>query len=639
MITPSVTLAEAAKSVERMLPVPEIPESQQNPITWEMLDKMPLGPITTFGPKKAEFVEQFDPEDFLDEADSELELDAASEMVASMIEACLPEMKDVEPEPSLQDEVWKLCAGYDPARYLITHLKELERKGNAGFLIEAILGEAAELVFACEDGEEYRTQLIDAVKAIITGANSTELKPADAYRAYVRSLRLITKAAGLKQFHAKAKCAIRELTLDTTLPLSELDTPDWIDGYTGEVDGMIEFLNLPSDVGSDPDYSEGFNAIDEEEEFFDEWDVRPDPVWMQAQNDTHASPEFFDLQERMEDSLQGCRNALSAILFERKERAGNELADLAQASAKFSKIPHEKLFKAARQTVTYPHEQEFPALKWTSYDLYKEFKETVQAMRAHIFDTQNEFEASYEAKRFINALQFEAEDHAAPQDLAILFLKLQNGLYFRAIDENEVIVAYPAVTDVKLVGCTLEDYLLENADAILEDMNDGGLAIRSTDMQQIEDFCEETLKTLVVQQTGKEITSSPVFLDAYYRCMFDARTISNGKRNLALEAGWDAWRQQTNPLANHAFHAALKAGGTNPEAMKSFWKVVNNYKDNRIVSIRPSGLVLSSGRQIDYHIAQIKLAANELPLSTQEKARLRDLLTSHKWGGRFAATL
>jgi hypothetical protein len=106
--------------------------------------------------------------------------------------------------------------------------------------------------------------------------------------------------------------------------------------------------------------------------------------------------------------------------------------------------------------------------------------------------------------------------------------------------------------------------------------------------------------------------------------------------NLAVEAGWEAWRQHKNPTANAAYHFALTQGMTRQEAMQQFWKVTRAVG---ITNISAHGLTLTSGRFVDWRIAAMKLKGNEIALSLSDRARLKDLLVSKKWGAELSAIL
>jgi hypothetical protein len=136
-------------------------------------------------------------------------------------------------------------------------------------------------------------------------------------------------------------------------------------------------------------------------------------------------------------------------------------------------------------------------------------------------------------------------------------------------------------------------------------------------------------------------------MEGYIRAMMNANRITaytDGVRhNLAVEAGWEAWRQWKSVEGNKAYHLAKNRGAGQKESMAAFWQVSNaeqkRIANGTIVSVKTTGLQLSNGRFVDWNIALLKLKHDELNLNTETRARLKDALAKKGVGGAFVAAL
>jgi hypothetical protein len=126
----------------------------------------------------------------------------------------------------------------------------------------------------------------------------------------------------------------------------------------------------------------------------------------------------------------------------------------------------------------------------------------------------------------------------------------------------------------------------------------------------------------------------------------EAAILGDGGKDGPQQAGWDAYRQKIDPEANMAFKRELKlqrnAGKgiseATVEAMKVFWVEVDRNK-NRLDHPDKNGLVLRSGRHVDWGIVKLKLDKGEIPTNAQEMRRLLKYLENNKYATWFQVYL
>ena len=505
-------------------------------------------------------------------------------------------------------------------------------------------------------------------------------RPAELYRSFVRPLR---KAKELG-YHVQG--AINALVLMQNRPIDELETPGWIDGYTGEVDAESDIITIRplSDVENsvemigDPDEivgyvdmvevtdtgtkkmrqsitraehyamlqaerassigAEGFNSEDElDEVVFDDRDPRT-PTWEEIA--TELNPQNLgELSHEFKPYRDEFRWRIGHSLEEARDAAAEILAMDVAADPVFSALEKDRLLMACWDAVNFP-EKRHPELQSLSYGIYKRHDTLVSTIRAGIFERARKLvRESNEARNILHWLQRKADAQEFPVDLIRLFLGLQHGLGFTEEDCAEVKLSGPYQN--------LYDFLEANWEEISEQIISGSLGRpQEVSQAEINELVERTLTEISVLEgdpNAKEVTHHPAYIKGYLTAMANAKNITtqddSGYHNAAVEAGWDSWREAISPEGNLAYHAARKAKKDAKEAMKAFWQVVNRPK---IVAVRKDGLTIQSGdkqRQIDWHIARLKVQNKELVLSEEDKNRLVSILVSQHWGNELCRCL
>jgi hypothetical protein len=472
-----------------------------------------------------------------------------------------------------------------------------------------------------------------------------EIRPATIYRRWTKPLRFLA-SCGFRQ----AKELVADISLEQTLPLAELDSPDWVDAYTGEIDPDAEksFVTIKArsefptskspvaeDLGWDEDTIQAFAAAQEgfsegdavEEIFTGEFGQEyKEPVFMAMQHDFQSTDRLFDLRAEIFPEVEDCRKRIEFIAKKKFAKEILQLVDKVETEIQSDRLKlnlsQEKLVKACQMVLTYPGNQD-PALRSPAYKIYQ-----------HCMDFVDHFRklTSYpEAKPFLDKLQDFIDRGESPVDVALIFLSLQHGYGFDENDAQNIHLKY-AVDDC----VDLYEFIEENKEEILENLS-ADRASRSEEQTEaeIDQFCEETLELLVAQgiPSAKDISKTPEYILGYFTAAFNGST---GDTASCIASGWEYWRQAKSPEGSLAYQAAIKAGAQPKDAMRAFWAVVNKAerreKEGRIVSINSAGLTLSSGRKVDWHIAKLKYKANELALSADDLVRLKGILVKNGWG-------
>jgi hypothetical protein len=564
-------------------------------------------------------------EPLLDEWEDKEAMDIMADVFAAAVGETIADVPVPEGLPTLKDQplawVHFQLAGSNPWELYEGFKGQILENPACNLVLMEILkdakGYADRIPMAQDIADTARDQLNRS-------ENVAGLRPADIYRRFMAPLRWIKANTGL---HITS--IIRDLDLAQSLPRAELDAPDWVDAYTGEVDPEARqerelHIKAPKEFDEASEaFSEAFNMEDGEDvEIFDD-DMRAvdEKAWQAVQHEYHVSQDFnFVLSEAwplINEARQSVREYMA--FFERTAPAWRETAGGAV-------VPNDPKIYA-------------------------------------IIETKKAWDQSDERRRFLEFLQ-EAALTAEPEDIAVIFMKLQNGLMFRGqLDKDDIqgendipdFEYPPEAYDIILKdGMSLGDWLEDYADLALDQLNDYLPKWEEPDQKTLDDYAARTVEDYVkvavedakrdeeaAKKEGRNpnILKSPAFIEGFLRAAFNARTLTsknaNGEfNNSAVEAGWDAWREARSPEGNAAFHKAVKEGKDRKACMAAFWSVINKGQRQKdvIVKLDQKGLTLKSGRHVDWHIATLKVKNDELELSDEDRNRLSLILTAQNWG-------
>jgi len=391
---------------------------------------------------------------------------------------------------------------------------------------------------------------------------------------------------------------VREIMLIQTLPYSELDTPDWVDAYTGEIDEG-EFILAGMTIKDKIDLS-GISNDDRYKEYFaDHWTVEEYQTFLKAQDSFNGAWDeeenegnfddydtmVFNYAEMQNDELptsyaNDARLELKPFIEKLHERRNEEFQFCTnQIEAKLA--AREKAIKAAKKAHKFadlPKKSEISSLQW----------ETCK------FNIHNSLEMK-ELLETMGNMSFEPADVLSP----VLHLLGDYGVWEKDLFEIKT----------NHVCQNLGAWFELHGDNLLEHRHDPIWSPRETDRVDIERFCDETLELYVhniAMPNHKDVTRSPEYVRAYLREVFEADDIT---QSVAISKAWDGWREQLDPEGASAFRKAVASGKSKKEANAAFFKLYSRFN---IVSTTSKELFLASPNPKAY-VPTRKIAWNALP--------------------------
>ncbi len=238
---------------------------------------------------------------------------------------------------------------------------------------------------------------------------------------------------------------------------------------------------------------------------------------------------------------------------------------------------------------------------------------------------------SQEVIDFLVKLQEAADQGHHPADIATIFMEFQHAYCFDDLSTASLVTLVH-----EMRRPTLEKWLDENGND-LESRD--GLYIRQTSNREIEDTADTFLDEILVSIPDGEkcpIRSKP-FVEGWIRSVIAGSSKPQ-------ETAWSYWRHSICPEASEAYNNAISKGLSKKSAMAIFYREsekqgIRVKPPEKINSIRKDGLVLQSGRIVNWRIASLKLKGDELDLPKHDRARLKHILATKGWGLAFASSL
>jgi hypothetical protein len=213
-------------------------------------------------------------------------------------------------------------------------------------------------------------------------------------------------------------------------------------------------------------------------------------------------------------------------------------------------------------------------------------------------------------------------DQFEPQDLAVIFLSVQNGF----------LLAEEDATQIKTVGYdSLAHFLDLWGDEVIENIIDPPMDITPLGDDRISDIARAIENEIIEKQfvpTAKNIELT----QAYARGWFNA--LGAGESDLR-NAGFANWRFETSPGGAAAFDWAYEhTEGDWQAKTKAAWRAF--YKAGTVKKVNAKGILIHSTdgteQWADWGLATWKLRRKEIYLDKIAKARLRAILRVKKWG-------
>ena len=418
--------------------------------------------------------------------------------------------------------------------------------------------------------------------------NKSGKRPADVYRRWADTLRWIVR----HELTSRASRILRELILEQSLPEAELEAPDWVDAYTGEVDMSMAdriTIRVPQQDKDEIEMaaaqaSEGFNSDDDLEKSLYhhdisteamEWDVR-EPTWMEIQNDLRPSEDQEILREN------------EAIKRFRKE--------ITKTYNKYIKkgMSKEAATELVKHNIHAPIRIEDPN---TGEETLGQNSEVDLAIRE-----LNKLAETYETK-----------------DIAYIFLGMQNEFGFDEEDAAKIHVAGSPnnlMDWIDLFGdevmeslySTFEPYVYKNdldteEKPKVAEVEQPQEAIdtpwEDSETATVSYFAEQTIRDIVKSakkdiegQVSPNVFRTPEFIEGFLRAMSAGasqtyKDTDNVWRSAGNKAGWEAWMEHFNPTAFKAYQQARRDGLNFNKAKSVFWMVTRGTKRDTVVSPAP----------------------------------------------------
>jgi hypothetical protein len=415
-------------------------------------------------------------------------------------------------------------------------------------------------------------------------ADKTQPKPQAIYRQWAKRLR--------EQATPEAREVLRELMLETTVPFNELESPDFVDSYTGEpiTDEDLEW------VGRDDKKDHPFLDVNPWQEFL-----------VTRVRESYADPEVAAKAMAASSEWVGVEDD-ELILEDR----GYEPPTFSEGLFSTDELP---LLRAEVDEVV------GPALRNAIRRELERGGDT-PLVQAHV-------RASSEARDFLELMQRMLNRGQAIQDVFLLIRPFTHAL---GLTEQDW-----ATLKTKDARGNLQRWAAMYEDDINQTEEAGPLVHFQTNQAELEDIAEQFLQELLstVPVEGDRLSLNPglnpILRSKHYVEGF-IRAQINGSENPALEA-WRHWRKKTSPDGALAYDVELKKHGDRKLAMSAFWRVATKAGDiiaqpKRVAALKPTGLRLENGREISWSTA-CKIAATE-GFSDQE--RLVETLKAKRWG-------
>jgi hypothetical protein len=446
--------------------------------------------------------------------------------------------------------------------------------------------------------------------------DSKQARPADLYRKWSKRLRELD--------NDPARAILRDIQLECTMPFNELESPHWLDGYTGEIisDDNCYHCNqpIPLDMKTCPNCEAV--VISGAPIQLPDWqhflvtrfpDAYPDEdVREQAMK---ASSQWVGVEEEMyilED------RGYEPPTFTESMFTTDEL--------NFMRLEIELLAAALRKRISI---------------------EAERATKQKII--QNKVRSSDEALNYLTMCQNMIDRGEVPQDVFMLVRPFTHGYGFLEVDWSLLYLPtdpFPqwALPQLGNKQPTLYDWAIEYEDMINMSEEATPLEHSYTSEEEIRDIAEKFLQELidVVPVEGDRSplapNLNPIMRSRYYVEGF-IRAQINSAPNPALEA-WSYWRKQTSPAGSLAYEKVLKTTDNRKRAMSAFWQAAIIAGDvtptpKKIAALKPTGLELSNGRTVSWSTA-IKIATSE---GFQDEERLVAVLKEHKLGLQLVKVL
>jgi hypothetical protein len=434
---------------------------------------------------------------------------------------------------------------------------------------------------------------LDAAQQAYAYGDTKQTKPAELYRQYAQALRAVKEKGAHDEIRMLAHEMLNELFLAQSLPAGELESPEWVDPYTGEEidDNEVDWTldNLSTLLGRiemiSPSQDELYKRALELKQDLG-WDQATVDAFMRAQSGNDgwtAEPELhFDDRGYVPPT-------------------GDKGLEIDRTAFALSSVAMAEFTRWRTETFEKMKQEGLQGMTWmTAFLDHKEDSVEVANLIATIAEVARTYDITTAAAI---ALKVAGDYGLTENDLDGIGGFTPNGVHYE-----------------------LNAYIEEWGDDILEVMNDSlGSGSPTSDIDKFDAQFYEELKALLPEKHHNPMQTYS-FVVAYMEAIAGGATLGEAE-NSAIAA----WREAMSPAGAKAYQEAWAASKTKSVAWRAFWVKCGPdipRPQEHVNAIRGnfSGLILTSGRKIDWRIAAMKLKNDEIAWHPGQPEKLKALL-------------
>ena len=470
------------------------------------------------------------------------------------------------------------------------------------------------------------------------------------YRCYALSLRDLSKTD-----HEHAEMAgkfLRTVSLEQTLPFNEVETPDFIDSYTGEFTRRLDILDLDDD----------------------EWDEDFDlPPAKPIDNVRHSIADAYDDPATRLIALRASAERIYPMTLDHElhlddrgyEPEGFKVQGAPDVEIRASAIEVAGEADDLRARIDLEIEVDQKAFG-------DKFKYRIPFVRAKI-------QHSDEADAYIAGLQKLIDKEHNPANVAMLFIRFQHAFGFDTEHAERIVLPLTDVIDNN-TEYTLRDYINDFWDEL--DMYDGVSLEPELTESQLAKVADNMLSIIISNHgdhvAGKKGTvgeggmvRSTAFCEGYILAVQAGSTPTDARL-----AGFNHWRTWYCAEANEAYHKVFTANAW-PRPTEELYDTTEKFEDDirewikdqrsainkalatfwtecrkrglgtpnrppkkvKFIAQRGTGLILDNGRFVTWRTAVMIQNAEGFDLTPERKVKLLELLTKNRWSPQFVQAL
>jgi hypothetical protein len=462
--------------------------------------------------------------------------------------------------------------------------------------------------------------------------NAKASKPADLFRKYSQNLRTIWSRTG--QAAIAAHGLFTDIYCEQSLSEGDLNTPEYLDGYTGQQIHEITSIEALLDENQHRVASADDGVV-----------LLLQAVFFEGQDDfTGVAPfdtsisqtgkEVREWAERCKKDLKWTDEQAEAFIKAQGafDADSDEIVlpdDGTDAYTPSTLLPNELVMD---RELWYSSRDAVGSFNYCRSSAFKKMG-TMTIKRGMWHSTfRNLFTDSHGFKDVLEAVERIAKEDITTAAALYLSLAGEYGLLREDVCDVRGLQTNAAAGKVLINMLEYADAWEEDLLTMVQDSLDRGFPMSE---RQLGEF--DILENGAFRASMPEMDPNPVNT-ASWNIAFARSAAAGSTWPQAEEAGWDNWRKEMDPKAAEAYNVAVAETKNRSKAMAVFWKVCRKDVPRPVcqiavivgksgLRITPSGKTVAQTkpeqlRMIDWHIAALKVKGNELDLSGDIKSRL-----------------